>query len=210
MTWMILFAFLIVVGAMSLSSQRQVPWASGLRRVNAGVARRAEWMAPRHIVHAVKVDYRRASRWLSDSALLPWADQWAAAPDYLSGSFLKRHQEILKHHRTGYPPRYTGIFRCMRAIEVHQFSADGERCLIVDHQADQHMITYDYWTQTQLATQDLGSASLVYEMRYDRQDARWKIDRYVQQLPVGWQVGGASSRRLRLFSDLPATVGRDQ
>jgi len=210
MIWIFLFAFLIVVGIMSFSGQRQVPWARKLRRINAGVARRAEWMAPESTVDAVRADYLRAIHWLPESMLHSWSEQWTSAPDYLSGSFLKRYQEILKHHRTGYPPRYIGVLQCAHHIQVRHFSDDGERCLVIDHQSQQRMMTCDYWTQVPVNSQHLEDTTVVYEMRYDRQSARWKIDRYVQQLPAGWTATGPPARRLRLFSGLPPVSGRDQ
>jgi hypothetical protein len=210
MTWMLLLAFLIAVGVISLSSQRQVPWASRLRRINAGAASRAEWMAPQSTVDAVRSDYMRAMHWLPDSMLQAWTEQWATAPYYLSGAFLRRHQEILKYHRTTYPPRYIGVLQCEHQPHVRHFSDDGERCLVIDHQSDQRMITYDYWTQKPINTQNLGPATLVYEMFYDRQQSRWKIDRYVQELPLGWHAQGQSTSRLRLFPGLLPIAGRDQ
>jgi hypothetical protein len=207
---MILLVFLIAVGVVTFTGQRAVPWASRLRRVNAGVARRAEWMAPQPTVDAVRQDYMCAMRWLPESELQGWSEQWATAPYYLSGSLLKRYQEILKHHRTGSPPRYIGIMQCTHNIQIRHFSDDGERCLVIDHQSDRRMVTCNYRTRAPINTQKLGDGTIVYEMLYDRQSASWKVDRYVQELPAGWYVNGHSPRKLRLFSTLPPTAGRDQ
>lgn len=210
MTWTILLLFLVVVSAATFANQRAVPWAGRLRRVNAGVARRAEWMAPKTTVDAVRRDYTCAMRWLPESELRSWSEQWTSAPHYLSGSFLKRYQEILKHHRTGSPPRYVGTMYCTHNIQVRHFSDDGERCLVIDQQSDRRMITCNYWTRTPISIQNLSDGTVVYEMLYDRQSARWKIDRYVQELPAEWLANGHSLRKLRLFSSLPPTAGRDQ
>lgn len=205
MTWAILLAFIVVIGIMALSGRRQVAWANKLFRINAG-ARRAEWMAPDEVVQAVLHDYMSVMRWLPESGLKDWSTQWAGAPDYLSGLCLKRHQEVLKQYRMGRPPRYTGVLRCVHRPQVRHFSEDGERCLIVDHQTSRRMATYDYWSHVRLNTQDLGDGTLVYEMAYDKQARRWKLDRFIQELPAGWQK---SSGRLQLLSVLPPSAGRD-
>jgi hypothetical protein len=207
MSWAILAAFLTVIGIMSLSGRKRVPWAHKLRRINAGVAHRAEWMAPEKIVEAVRSDYLAAMRWLPESMLYDWSQQWSAAPEYLSGLYLKRHQEILQRYHAGQLLQYVGVMRCVHQVEVRQFSDDGERCLLIDQQTSRRMATYDYWTQQRLNTQDIGDCVIVYEMAYDKQANRWKIDRFVQELPTGWRR--ASSRRLRLLSVLPPSVGRD-
>lgn len=209
MTWAFLFAFVIIVGVMSLSGRKQVPWADKLRRLNAGVARRSEWMAPDNVVKAAKDDYLTTMRWLPESMLHSWSQQWASAPYYLSGLALKRHQEILKHYKTGKPTRYQGIMRCIHNAEVRHFSEDGERCLIIDHQASRRMATYDYETHIRLNTQDLGDATVVYEMVYDKQAGRWKVDRYIQELPIGWRSTSNKKSRVRLLSALPPSIGRD-
>ncbi|MBC7870963.1 MAG: hypothetical protein H7Y09_09010, partial [Chitinophagaceae bacterium] len=169
MTWAILLVFLIVAGVMSLGGRKQVAWVSKMWRVHAGVANKEEWMAPEEVVNAVREDYLAITRWLQESMGHDWAQQWAAAPLYLSGVCLKRHQEILKHYRLGKFPRYKGVLRCLHQVEVRHFSEEGERCLVVDRQTSRRMATYDYWTQTRLTTQDLGDGTVVYEMAYDKQ-----------------------------------------
>ncbi len=210
MMWAILLAFLVIVGVMSLIGRQQVSWVSKLFRVSAGVAHKAEWMAPEDIVKVVEQNYLEAMRWLPESMLDDWSAQWSAAPEYLSGLCLRRHQEILKHYRMGKPPRYVGILRCIHQIEVRYFSEDGERCLIIDKQSSRRMATYDYRTQARLNTQDLGDGTVVYEMAYDKKARRWKLERFIQELPVGWKTGKKSSRvRLLSASALPPSVGRD-
>jgi hypothetical protein len=208
MTWAILFVFLIVVGVVSLGGRKQVAWVGKMWRVHAGVANKAEWMAPDDVVNAVREDYLAMTRWLQDSMAHDWAKQWSAAPLYLSGVQLKRHQEILKHYRLGKAPRYNGVLRCLHQVEVRHFSEDGERCLVVDRQTSRRMATYDYWTQTRLTTQDLGDGTIVYEMAYDKQTQRWKVDAFVQELPLGWKTS-SKTRRIKLLSALPPVIGRD-
>jgi hypothetical protein len=208
MTWAILLVFLIIVGAMSLSGRKQVPWASKLRRVHAGVAHRAEWMAPDEVVNRVHENYLAAMRWLHESMLQDWSLQWTGAGEHLSGPALHRHQEILKHYVIRKPQRYIGVLRCSHQVEVRHFSEDGERCLIVDRQSSRRMATYDYWTKTRLTTQDLGDGTLVYEMAYDRQSRSWKVDAYIQELPLGWGAN-AKTNRIRPLTALPPSMGRD-
>jgi hypothetical protein len=203
----ILIIVLLIIGLLSISGRRQVAWMKDMRRVNAGVARKAEWMAPDQIIEQVRQDYLEAIRWLPESMLHSWSQQWAGAPQYLTGRQLKRHQEILKHYRMGKPPRYTGVLRCMHDISVSQFSEDGQRCLVVDHQSSRRMATYDYWTHERANTQDLGDGIAVYEVAYDTQDSRWKIDRFVQELPATWQRGNQT--HLRMMTALPPAAGRD-
>ncbi|MDX1992966.1 MAG: hypothetical protein SF029_11270, partial [bacterium] len=87
-----------------MSGRKQVPWASKLRRVHAGVARKAEWMAPDDVVDVVRDHYLEAMRWLQDSALHDWSQQWTKSPNFLDGLYLKRYQEVLKHYRIGKAP----------------------------------------------------------------------------------------------------------
>jgi hypothetical protein len=54
----------------------------------------------------------------------------------------------------------------------------------------------------------LGDGAVVYLMRYDALDRRWKIDAFVQELPLGWGQH-RTPRRIRELSALPTTVGRD-
>jgi hypothetical protein len=208
MTWSILLAFLIVLAIMSVTGRQQVAWSAKMQRVNAGSARRAEWMAPEVIVKQVEKDYVTAMRWLPESMTQSWSTQWTGAPYYFSGLYLKRHQEILKHYRVGRTMRYVGIMRCVHDVTVRHFSDDGERCLVIDHQTDRRMATYSLETGERLNTQDLGAGSFVYEMAYDKHAKRWKVDRYIQQLPLGWN-NRKKSTRMRVLPALPPTIGRD-
>jgi hypothetical protein len=208
MAWAILLVFVIIMGILAVSGRKQVAWADKLRRIKAGVPQQAEWMAPDEVVQAVRDDYMDAMHWLPKSALHNWSRQWLAAPRYLSGPMLKQHLEILKHFRATTPPRYTGIMRCAHQVEVRHFSEDGERCLVIDTQSSRRMATYDYKNLTRLNTQDIGNGTVVYEMAFDSRSHRWKINRFIQELPSGWQ-NGKVSRQLRLMTSLPPVTGRD-
>jgi hypothetical protein len=165
-------------------------------------------MAPPEVVEAVRQDYLSAVRWLHESVLHPWSQQWNTAPSYLSGTYLKRYQEILKLHRMGSAPRYVGVLRCAHELEVRHFSDDGERCLIVDWQSARRMATYHQSTQERLLTQDLGDGTIVYTMAFDKQLRCWKIDAFIQELPANWK-SSAQIRNSRLLSAFPPSIGRD-
>ena len=208
MTWAILLAFLFVGGIVSVSGKKQVPWADKLYRVNAGVRSKGEWLAPEDIQNDVRADYLAAQGWLQDSLLADWSYQWSAAPNFLSGAVLRRHQEILKHYRMKRSPRYTGILRCTHRVEVRHFSEDGERCLVVDHQTTRRIATYDMVEHVRVMTQDMGDGTVVYEMAYDKMLKRWKLETYIQELPMGWSSTG-SNQQIQLLSALPPANGRD-
>ena len=210
MIWTILLAFLLVVGFVSIAGRKQVPWAGKLQRRNAGVQAKAEWMAPEPITKTVQDDYLRAVEWLSDSMLYEWAEQWTGAPHYLSGPYLHRYQELLKRYRMGKSPRYEGVMRCTHRVEVRHFSEDGERCLIVDHQSSRRIATYDLLHQSRMVTQDMGDGTVVYEMSYDKQLHRWKIEAFIQELPTGCTaLENTSVNGIQLLNALPPANGRD-
>ncbi len=208
MTWALLLVIGVFVVIMSLNGRGQVPWGNKMRRIHAGVARKAEWMAPDEVVAQVRSDYLSASRWQQDNMLSGWQPQWSTAPLYLSGPFLKRFQTILMQHRSARGPRVVGVLRADHHISIRCFSEDGEHCLVVDEQSQRRMATYDVRTQSRVLTQDLGDGAVVYGMAYDSVDRRWKISEFVQELPVGW-ARLRSSSRIRELSAIPTTVGRD-
>ena len=203
----VLAVILLVIIIMALSGRQQVPWSSKMRRLHAGSANRASWIAPEIIVHHVQNDYLDTMGWLTESVFFSWSQQWLTAPTHLSGSFLGRYQEILADYRTAKPPLYVGVLRCTHDVEVCEFSDDGEKCLVIDRQTSQRMATYDYQTHDRINTQDLGDGVVVYMMAYDHEDKRWKIDRHIQELPLSWRTG-KKSRHLRLLVAPPPAVGR--
>ncbi|MDX1993783.1 MAG: hypothetical protein SF029_15450, partial [bacterium] len=101
-----------------------------------------------------------------------------------------------------------GILRCIHQVEVRHFSEDGERCLVIDRQTSRRMATYDYLNRSRVTTQDLGDGTVVYEMVYDKQGQRWKVNAFIQELPLGWE-SASKRKRIRLHSVLPPTIGRD-
>lgn len=202
------FVLIVVNNIMVSHGKGRVPWSAQLRRMSAGLTQKAEWMAPDTVVHQVRSDYLAALEWLHDSALKHTRHQWAYAPLFLSGAYLKRHQRILRSQREAAPPRLVGILRSDHVIEVRHFSEDGESCLVIDHQEQRRMATYDFETRTRLHTQDVGACTLVYQMVYDLSSQRWKIAAFVQQLPLGWG-SPKLTRHIRVLAQLPSSARRE-
>jgi hypothetical protein len=207
MTWALLLALIAIVIIMAMHSRGQVPWGDKMRRIHAGVARKAEWMAPDDVVDCVREDYLSAVRWLGDNMLTSWPHQWAGSLNYLSGPYLKRFRMGTPPLSGGHP-RAVGVLRADHQVTVRCFSEDGECCLVIDRQSQRRMATYDARTRERIMTQDLGDGAVVYQMRYDVETGRWKIHDFIQELPLGW---GAQRRqgRIREMTALPSTLGRD-
>lgn len=179
-----------------------------MKRVAVSHGQAHEWIAPENIRQAVRRDYLLAMDWLPLSQTLSWTQQWNEAPRHFSGLYLRRHQEILKQYRVGRMPPYLGVLQCRHSPTVRHFSDDGLRCLVVDRQHERIIQTYNINTHRQVSTQVLEDASFVFEMAYDRHMRHWKVDRLIQQLPVGWQSAAASARPQRIKT-LPSIIGRD-
>ena len=208
MTWALLFILIVVVTLMSLSASGPVPWLSRMRRIRAGAARKAEWMAPDEVVREVREHYLEAIHWLHDSTTSTLGQQWSSAAYYLAGAFLRRHQQILMHYRTNGLPGCYGVLRADHFVQVRQFSEDGDRCLVIDRQTQRRMATYNTRTRTRTMTQDLGSGAVVYVMLYIPKERRWKIDSLIQELPLGWG-NHRTQPRIQEHATLPDTIGRD-
>ncbi len=205
MIWALVIIFLATVVIMSLNNSGRIPWCDKMRRLNAGVAHQAEWMAPDAVVQQVRAHYLEAINWLHESALLSWAQQWSSASDYLAGNYLKRFRNLLLTQRDSKTVQFSGILRADHVVEARQFSETGGTCLIVDHQSQRRMATYNRRTQERLHTQDLGDGAVVVVMLYDARDGRWKIGSFIQELPVGWRTRPL----IQELSSLPGAIGRD-
>lgn len=208
MTWALLFILIAVIAIMSFSTSGPVPWLSRMRRIRAGAARKAEWMAPDEVVQEVREHYLEAIHWLHDSATSTWSQQWSSAAYYLSGATLRRHQQILVHYRSNGVPNCYGVLRADHLVQVRQFSDDGERCLVIDQQSQRRMATYNTRTRERVMTQDLGSGVVIYSMVYTAKERRWKIDTLVQELPLGWGTHNTLPR-IQEHASLPDAIGRD-
>lgn len=194
-----IFCILFAVG------RDPIPWTNRLRRVHAGVSRKAEWVAPDDVVFEVTSDYLQAVEWLAQAAV---GEDTHRAPHYLSGRFLTRFQTIVNHQSRSNNVRFIGIVTARHHVQVRQFSEDGTRCLVVDCQTEQRVESYHKYDYTWSLAQDLGDGAFVYQMVYDLKANRWKIESFVQELPAGWGHR-ADAGRIQLLSDLPTTVGRD-
>ena len=205
MTWAFVIIFIAIVVIMSLNSTGHIPWADRMRRLRASIAHKAEWMAPDDVVERVRSEYLEAINWLNESVLAAWSQQWSAAPDYLTGSYLRRYRNLLLSQRDAKGVQLTGVLRADHVVEVRQFSENGAFCLIIDRQSQRRMATYNRRTLERLHTQDLGDGSVVYAMLYDAKDQRWKIGAFIQELPVGWRTRSI----VQELTTLPGAIGRD-
>jgi hypothetical protein len=205
MIWAFVIVFIAIVVVMSVNNAGRIPWGDKMRRLRAGVAHKAEWMAPDDVVQQVRTHYFDAVSWLQESMLMSWAQQWADAPYYLGGVYLKRYRNLLLTQRESKGVPLTGILRADHVVEVRQFSEHGDTCLVIDYQTQRRMATYNRKTQERGVTQDLGDGVVVYAMLYDGKDRRWKIGSFVQELPVGWR----KRPLIQELSRLPGAIGRD-
>lgn len=205
MTWVLLVVLVVIVLFMAFNGRQPVPWIKQMRRIRAGVARKGEWMASDDVIEQVKTDYLAAVRFLHDHVLQARACRQAA--QYLSGSYLKRHETIRANWRERQPV-CLGVLRADHHLTVRHFSETGDTCLLVDQQTQRRMASYDAKTHTRITTQDLGDGVLVYRMVYDVAAGRWKIDEFIQELPTGWSKR-RPSHRIRELSVMPPAIGRD-
>src|SRR5436190_8915358 len=125
MIWTLILCFVVMMGLLALNGKNVVLWGRKLRRLHAGVARRAEWMAPDDVVEQVRRDYLHIIEWLESAPFLDHPRH--RAPDYLTGDYLRRY-----HRLTSIPARFTGVLIAQHTILVRRFSEDGMRCLVID------------------------------------------------------------------------------
>lgn len=208
MTLLLLLVLSAVVVIMTINGRGQVPWSKNMRRVHAGVARRAEWMATDEVVQQVKADYLEAVRWMHDHMLTDIRHSYQAASMYMLGSYLQQFRARIAADITQRHVRFVGVLRADHHIIVRHFTENGESCLIIDQQTQRRMATYRASTHERLMTQDMGECALVYRMTYDLEAGRWKIADFVQELPVGWNKR-RTAPRIREMSILPGIIGRD-
>ncbi len=194
-----IFCILFAVG------REPIPWTNRLRRVHAGVSRKAEWVAPDDVVQQVSRDYLSAIEWLAGAAL---GDELHRAPHYLTGRFLTRFQTIINYQFNPNRLHFIGIVAARHHVQVRQFSEDGSRCLVVDCQTEQRIESRQLNDSGWSLAQDLGDAALVFQMCYDLKANHWKIESFIQELPAGW-TNRADAGRVRLLSHLPTAIGRD-
>ncbi|NDJ62557.1 MAG: hypothetical protein GYB67_15625 [Chloroflexi bacterium] len=177
-----------------------------MRRVGGSLASQAEWMAPDDVVNQVITHYLEAINWLHESTWLPRVKQFTLAPVYLTGKHLKRHQHLIASYRPSDGPEIAGVLRADHQVEVRRFSPGGETCLVIDHQRQRRMATYDARTKTRVHTQDLGDGVIVYRMAYEARGNRWKIDAFIQELPLGWETAELRQHIQELVTTPPVSV----
>jgi hypothetical protein len=194
----------LLIALVMTSRSSVVPWLNQMTRLNPGVYNRGEWMAPGLIVETIQRDYLAFYRYAAETLPQGWMVYLRDLDRYLTGDMLRLQRESLDLRLRHDRGRIIAILRAHHHLQVRHFSNDGLRCLVIDHQSEQRMATYDYWTGKRLHTQDLGGMVYIYQMQFDQAAGRWKIDHLVQQMLP--DVYPAHVMEI----NLPQTVGRDQ
>lgn len=200
----LLVTLIILLAILIQSSTKPVPWSQHIRRVRAGVRNQAEWMAPSSVVARVQSDYRAALGWLQDTAFEKPNPYRAAT--YLCEDALIRYRKVATQRHGD--AVFVGVLRATNRLEVRRFSENGTRCLVLDHQTERVMATYDRATGRRVGTQALEDVVQVVAMAYDIQAGCWKIAEDVQRLPIRW-ADGATRDWYRTQVEPLANVGRD-
>ncbi|PJF30337.1 MAG: hypothetical protein CUN52_04235 [Phototrophicales bacterium] len=133
-------------------------------------------------IQNVQADYLRAMAWLGKNHFLSYSTRLTEAPMHLYGVFLNDYFATLQPEH----PRFIGVLRCIHTLSVQPIKNDPLRCLVIDTQITRRMVTYCAKTYRRVATQDMGNATVVYEMCYDSLAKCWKLNRFIQELPNGW------------------------
>jgi hypothetical protein len=184
---------------MNVNNTGSVPWQDKMRRLDA------EWLAPQDVLRQVSVHYLEAVEWLQNALMTRSARLWSLSSAYLSGVYWRRCQEFLGEHVRR--PRAVGVLRASHQPEIRCFSRTGALCHVIDLQMGRRIATYEPQHMTRVGTQDMGDGAEVYMMRYDVRDRRWKIDSFVQELPVNWNTRFQPLQPLLKSTD--PHIGRD-
>lgn len=190
-----------------LIAPRLVPWQAGLTRLHPGGGDRAEWMAPPQVVQEVIWTYREAQEWLATCAA-DWGGFARGLERYTAGPYFRAQRRALASLVEG-RLRLAVELSAGHAYTVHHFTGDGLRCLLVDRQTVRVLTTTSYWTGRVLHRQRLDDAALVYQLAYHVEDKRWKIERLIQELPLGTPPAPDRTARVRVAAELPVAAGRD-
>ena len=202
---LVTLVFLLLLVFRLTAGSHRTPWGDQMTRLNPGTSfDHAEWMAPGDVVQAVQRDYMSFYQYVAEKLPQGWLEYMRDLNEYLCEDLLREQRESLDTRLRHNRGRMIDILRANHSLQVRHFSDDGTRCIIIDHQTEQRMATYDYWSGNRLHTQDLGSTTYVYEMQYDLRAQKWKLARFIQVLPPGSFTPG------RLDFNLPQTLGRDQ
>jgi hypothetical protein len=208
---MIVVAFILIfmlVIFLMFSDQKEVSWADKLQRLSSGTAY-AEWTAPEYVLQQVRNDYLMAIRWQRDSVFQPLEVQVHSAESYFTGEHLEGYQQILGYHRRKNPSPFIEILHAQHMVQVRHFTNKGETCLLVDRQTERTMITHNLHQDVAPLQQALPDAMVVYQMKYERGQRRWKIERYVQEIPGALWPRSGKSQKVKVETALPHFSGRD-
>jgi hypothetical protein len=202
----ILCAILFVVW---LIAPKVVPWANQLTRLNAGAGDKAEWMAPPHVVEEVIWNFRESQEWLETCAA-NWGRFAGGYERYLSGPYLKQQRRALAS-LVNQKPRIALEQSANHLYSVRHFTSDGLHCLLIDQQTARVLTTLSYWSGRVLHQQHLDDRAYVYQLGYEMNEKRWKIEKFIQELPLGTPLDVALAKRTRVqvASELPSPVRRD-
>lgn len=206
---------------MASISPEPLPWAKLMRRIPRPVQSdherwlpgemeesSFEWMAPGDVVEAVKQHYTEAHMWLEAAAQHIQSSRWReAARRFLSGACLQQFATSLKSVRES-DVQFVDILRGEHKLAIRYFSPSGDTCLLSDLQSDRRMAIYRFRGGERVGTQDLGSSTVVFQMRFFQADNRWKIDTCLQDLSSSVLMRGST---IRVFerTPLPYPAGRD-
>lgn len=209
---MVVVAFILIfmlILFLMFGDHKEVSWADKLQRISSGTSR-AEWTAPEYVLQQVRNDYLMAVRWQRDSAFQPLEAQMNSASYYFTGEYLQHYQTLLGYLRRKHPPRFVDVLHAQHAVQVRHFTNNGERCLVLDSQTERVVTTYNVLQAAPPLQQTLTNAVIVYQMQYERSQRRWKVERYVQEIPAELWTSSGQSYRVKVDTALPQFSGRDQ
>lgn len=208
-----LFALLAVLCGLLilfwLASPKVVPWADQLTRLNAGAGDKAEWMAPPQVIEDVVWNFREAQEWLETCAA-NWGRFAEGYERYLAGSYLKLQRRVLAS-LVNQKPRIALVQSAAHQYSVRHFTSDGLHCLLIDQQTARVLTTSSYWSGQMLHQQRLEDRAYVYQLVYELTEKRWKIERFIQELPLGTplEIAPKKRSRVKVATELPTRVQRD-
>lgn len=212
MVWVISISFLllmlIVMGIFGRGDV--VPWIDHMRRVKIRGAKHGEWLAPEEIMSQVVENYREYLHFSQQTLVRGWSLYVRDMERYLAGDFLSQQRTHLEARLRKNTLRLIDILRCDHEVRIRNFSDDGLNCLLIDYQTERRLATYHYWSKRRIHTQHLDDAICVYLMTYDREDERWKIKDFIQELPSIYYLNALKGPIDNLDLSLLGILGRDQ
>lgn len=201
MRWAIVMSLVSVLAFLSFVVNSQLSWPAKLRRLRKGSTYRDQWMVLDDRTEQVRCNFLTAIEWLQVSAMRDGAHISAAT--HLSGEYLKQYLNLVRNQSND---RFSGVLLTTHQPTVRYLTKDAMHCLVIDHQTGRRMLTCDRRTGRFLNVQDLEEGMVVYQMAYDRLQKRWKLDAFIQELPLNWK---ASQGKVQLFSSPSKMDGRD-